>query len=351
MGRIGSNRESIERAKCLWLAGRTFLGLLIFSLALLQISLVGVIRPPPIAGNDHHHQHEVGGRRLQEFVDCTVVKRRESLPRDKSLEHDSNSGITKPCALLFFGLAKQFREVVLPSIRENILQVSDNARCDIYLHNYNITTTINPRTGEFDNVLHPEEVYDLTDNVITDTTEDFLAKRNMKYYADANMKPFRSLGWDRTALENMYKQWHSIERVWDFMQETEQRLGIEYDRVGLFRTDVKYVTPIDIFDGDAVIPEFGFLVNDRMFYGTYENAHIWAKIRFPSVPCYKPRHVSIKMHSEFFMNDLVLKNIPNVEKKDICFYRVRANVAVWEDDCSKEYAFPNHLVELNLTYT
>ena len=134
------------------------------------------------------------------------------------------------------------------------------------------------------------------------------------------------------------------------MQEAEHRRGLEYERVGLFRTDVKYVTPIDIFDGDAVIPNFGFLVNDRMFYGTYENAHVWAKIRFPSVPCYKPRHNSIKMHSEFFMNDFVLRNIPNVSKKDICFHRVRANGAVWEDDCTKKYDFPKHLVELNLTY-
>lgn len=135
------------------------------------------------------------------------------------------------------------------------------------------------------------------------------------------------------------------------MREAEERRGIHYERVGLFRSDVKYVTPIDIFDGDAVIPEFGFLVNDRMFYGTYENAHVWAKIRYPSVPCYQPRHKSIKMHSEFFMNDLVLKNIPNVTKKDICFYRVRANGEVWEDDCTKHYEFPKHLVELNLTYS
>jgi hypothetical protein len=147
----------------------------------------------------------------------------------------------------------------------------------------------------------------------------------------------------------MYKQWHSIERAWKLMQETEKKLNIEYERVGLFRSDVKYDTPIDIFDGDAVIPKFGFLVNDRMFYGLYENANVWANVRYPSVACYQPRHRALGMHSEFFMNDFVLKNIPNVTKKDICFNRVRANGMVLEDDCTKVYEFPRFLIDLDLT--
>jgi hypothetical protein len=94
----------------------------------------------------------------------------------------------------------------------------------------------------------------------------------MSYYANPTMLPTPQLGWSQLSLENMYNQWHSIESVWDLMQDAERRRGIEYSRVGLFRTDVKYVTPIDIFKGgDAVIPDFGFLVNDRMFYGTYNN--------------------------------------------------------------------------------
>ena len=133
------------------------------------------------------------------------------------------------------------------------------------------------------------------------------------------------------------------------MQETEERRVIQYEQVGLFRSDVEYATPIDIFDGDAVIPKFGFVVNDRMFYGTYENAHDWAKSRYPSVPCYVPRHEGIAMHSEYFMKDLVLKNIPNVTKKeDICFYRVRAQ-HVQRDDCIREYWLPQFLIDANVT--
>ena len=135
------------------------------------------------------------------------------------------------------------------------------------------------------------------------------------------------------------------------MQQYEQATGIRYDRVGLFRTDVQYVTPIDIHDGnDAVVPGFGFLVNDRMFYGTYDNAHVWAKIRYASVDCYQPRHPFVQMHSEFFMNDLILPNIPNVTRRDdICFYRVRSNGNVLTDDCTKFYPMPEELLRLNLT--
>jgi hypothetical protein len=142
----------------------------------------------------------------------------------------------------------------------------------------------------------------------------------------------------------MYKQWHSIERVWDLMEENENNLGVEYERVGLFRSDVKYTTPINIFDGDAVIPKFGFIASDRMFYGLRENAKIWSKIRFSGVTCYKPRHAALAMHSEFYMKDFVLAKIPTeVETRDFCFYRVRGNGDVLDDDCTKAYYLPTFM--------
>jgi hypothetical protein len=149
----------------------------------------------------------------------------------------------------------------------------------------------------------------------------------------------------------MYKQWHSIERVWDLMEESEKRLGIEYERVGMFRSDVKYVTPINVFDGDAVAPKFGFVVNDRMFYGLRENTKIWSKLRFPGVSCYTPRHPALRMHSEFYMNDFIFANIPTVvEKRDICFYRVRGNGNILDDDCTKVYPYPQFLWKAGLVH-
>ena len=147
----------------------------------------------------------------------------------------------------------------------------------------------------------------------------------------------------------MYRQWHSIERVWDYMEETEQKLGIQYERVALFRSDVQYASPINIFEGgDAVIPKFGFFINDRMFYGKREYAHIWAKIRFAGMDnrqCYRPRHPLVGMHSEFYLKDFVLSKIPIdvVEDDTICFYRVRGTGEVSYDDCTKKYHFPEFL--------
>ena len=322
---------------------RILLGCSILALSLVQISLLPIWQP---VGSSNQNDN----RQLQTIAGCSVMLPPET--RRLAPRRFADPSEKKPCALLFFGLAKQFRSIVLPSIQKYILGVSENGRCDIFIHNFNVTVSVNPRAGEHYGAIDPLEVYDLAkpENVVLETVEDFLRQRNMKFYAHVNLKPPRSLGWDRTAFENMYKQWHSIEKVWDRMKEEEISRGIEYDRIGLFRTDVQYATPIDIFDGDAVIPNFGFFVNDRMFYGKYEYARTWAKIRFPSVKCYIPRHKNIRMHSEFFMNDLVLKNIPNVTKKDICFYRVRVHGDVWDDDCTKIYRFPDYLLELNLTH-
>jgi len=175
--------------------------------------------------------------------------------------HDVRSGQDRPCALLFFGLAKQFRSIVSPSIQKYILEVSENGRRDIFVHNYNVTESNNPRAGEQNTTIDPTEIYDLTksENIVMETVDELLRQRDMEYYAHSDFQPDERLGWDHTALENMYKQWHSIERVWDRMEEEEVHRGIEYDRVGLFRSDVRYRTPIDIFDGDAVIPRFGFV--------------------------------------------------------------------------------------------
>jgi hypothetical protein len=348
-----NKRAAIRRERCFLLSCRIGFAFLVACLAMAQLSLINEMdwRMPSILAIEGENS---GVRRLHEFVNCSAVSipKRKSNPSAAGVPDENKSSSTKqPCAFLFFGLAKQFRSVVLPSIQEHILQVGENSRCDIYVHNYNISTTVNPMTKEYHNKLDPTEIFALTSNVVWDTEESFKSKRDMSYYAHPNRKPYKTLGWvGKIPLMNMYKQWHSIERVWDMMQEAEQNLNIEYERVGLFRTDVQYMTPIDIFDGDAVIPKFGFLVNDRMFYGKYEHAHVWAKIRYPSVGCYVPRHRSINMHSEFFMNDLILKNLPNVTKKDICFYRARANGAIWDDDCTKKYEFPKHLVDLNLTY-
>eukprot|EP00536_Pseudo-nitzschia_multiseries_P016797 jgi/Psemu1/47829/gm1.47829_g len=137
---------------------------------------------------------------------------------------------------------------------------------------------------------------------------------------------------NRTLL-NILKMWHSIDRVWNLMeneqqhaqQHENQRKRKRYRRVAMLRLDVIYVTPIDVYkipkvpipedyndaylnelrrpsrqkqkekiqknpyfhaweDPDqeyCVLPGFkSFPVNDRYVAGPYEAVEIWARDRF-----------------------------------------------------------------------
>lgn len=78
------------------------------------------------------------------------------------------------------------------------------------------------------------------------------------------------------------------------MEITGCQLGVEYSRVGMFRSDVLYLKPIDIsmlnqgvFDSrnrHVVVPGFArYPANDRMIYGNVEGVKIWATRRFSLV--------------------------------------------------------------------
>lgn len=94
------------------------------------------------------------------------------------------------------------------------------------------------------------------------------------------------------------------------MAKSAATRGIQYTRIGMFRSDALYVTPIDLYqtnadsfdnrNNQAVLAPFGAMpVNDRMFYGPYEAVDIWATRRFSFLENYV--HTCEKgwaMHSE-----------------------------------------------------
>jgi hypothetical protein len=179
---------------------------------------------------------------------------------------------TKKCAILFFGLARMFKEIVLPSINQYILEV--NPSCDVYAHTYDINATTNSRNNEFNQPIHAHEVELISPNLtlVMDTEMDFEAKRNLTYFRQ--FFPVNQ-GWTYpTSMDNMIKQWHSIDRVWHAMDAS----GIAYERVGLFRLDVMYFEPMNVGPelGSAVIPAWGWWggMNDRMFIGDYQYAEV-----------------------------------------------------------------------------
>ena len=233
-------------------------------------------------------------------------------------ETERVGGMGEPsCALLFYGLVKQFAHVVLPSIRENILAY--NPSCDVYAHTYNLTSISSPRNSENDCPVLVEEVYSLTSNVVMDTISDFEHKR-------PNHKSFRKYhppddNWEYpSSIDNLIKAWHSENSVWDLMEAS----GNKYDRVGIFRLDTRFPHPISVNDGRPGVAcshrlAWGGLC-DRAFYGNYDVVKQYASEKFARAHEYAEEHGDL--HSERFVRYLMRGF--NIVAEEICVHRVRA---------------------------
>jgi len=264
-----------------------------------------------------------------------------------TLLYPLSQGSPDRCALLFFGLPKHFRDIVLPSIRKHILSV--NPSCDVFLHGYNISNTNNPRNGEINVHLHTHEVYLMSEatSIVLDNIEMFESRHNVSQYYQYFPQ---NRGWNfPVSMHSMLKQWYSIERVWKQMLLNEHnsstgKLIGHYKRIGFFRSDVLYTNNINVFDGDAVTASFNNLyhyTNDRVFYGIRKYAELWATKRFTYVNHYMQTDFGKKnrLHSESFLYHLMSYWKIPIQFRDICFYRVRATGAISLDDC-KILLFP-----------
>lgn len=378
---------------------------------------------------------------------------------------------TGGCAILLFGLPRSFRQYVLPSLEQSVVRPNARYRCDYYVHYYQQSREAAGRSGrggtiraddilELDDVVrrvhdeyhhhHHSHTTDTTDHnhnshnshTSTDTyipapTVTFVSDTNATFWkqregtlrryqtatnADGNYTffPWKSETYVYpTTLDNIVRQWHSIQAVWDAMEEAAPSFSTstpQYRRVAVLRNDVIYLTPIDIYgvpsslsssvsthvvsdsdsdsdkkspmplplpltvspcddeniDGISVIPKFArFPVNDRLIYGPYDAVKIWASERFERVEAFAQQtvhHPTLKgmtMHSETFMNYGLLSAIHgrpvvdnsgdsnnHVNKKfhhrvlqdpTICFLRVRADGAIWTEDCEsyRSHGDPN----------
>jgi hypothetical protein len=174
-----------------------------------------------------------------------------------------------------------------------------------------------------------------------------------------------------TSTDNMIKQWHSIQGVWDLMESCSPAPTVTngtngpvttpyYKRIGLFRLDVFYPEPISIADSQevAVVPRFMwpgyrpgyFLYNDRMFFGSYNNSRVWATHRFNYAPIYTatwkdgPSFLQ-GINSESFVARMLHHFHVKPEKKDICFWRIRTTGYVTTSDCqARPYQYLSEFV-------
>ncbi|KAJ8598208.1 hypothetical protein CTAYLR_005541 [Chrysophaeum taylorii] len=279
--------------------------------------------------------------------DCCVFGNELRWPKQQQLA-PRTSRRREECALLFFGLPRGFRAAAWPSIAEHIL--APNSKCARFVHTYDQMSITDARSGEAHSPLHPEDVglLDATATVV-EPLDAFYEALTPKPRCWLALMPAKNQGWLSRTMMNQLKQWYSIERVWHLMEA-----HAVYDRVGLFRLDVQYMTDIHVVAGaeDAVVPYMhywpGRQLNDRMFYGTRKSARVWASKRFSSVPKFllqadRTQKKRPGLHSETFMYFLMTAVLAPIRVRlgIICFYRVRANqtgAIVKTTDCDAQSA-------------
>lgn len=274
------------------------------------------------------------------------------------------------CALCFFGLPRSFKTMVLPSIQKNILIPNAKHGCDIFVHYY---YKLEEEAGRFNEggKIDPNEIFLLEPSVANisklstvrftnDTDSQFFATRKTeldRYEKTAGTDgkpayyPWKEDGWKPITQVNLIRQWHSVERSFQLMEDYAQQHNIRYRRVAMLRNDVMYLTPIDIMKLDRtlldskndhfVLPPFAnYPVNDRMIYGPYEAVKVWATKRFELIEerVKNPNAAGKVLHSERFMNESIIPSIEDLGytkhlNPDICFVRTRVNSVTMFNDC------------------
>jgi hypothetical protein len=289
---------------------------------------------------------------------------------------------TARCALCFFGLPRSYQTMVLPSIQKNVLIPNAQHNCDVFVHSfyqqeeaegrYNAGGTIDPTEIKLleiaVNSVWRSSIHASTSSssqspvtkFINDTDQQFFKKRNHELWRYRNVYdkegdllyfPWKKKSWNLSSLDNLVRQWHSIDAAFRLMEQHAQQNNINYTRVAMLRNDVMYLTPIDIMKMDNVtldtenrhfiIPPFAnYPVNDRMIYGPYEAVKVWSTERFELIEerVQDPEAAGTVMHSEIFMNESIFTSIEELGfsrhlNPDICFVRTRANSVALVDDC------------------
>jgi hypothetical protein len=140
-----------------------------------------------------------------------------------------------------------------------------------------VNTTTNKRNNEINQPIYPHDVKLISPNLtlVVDTEECLEITRDLSHFRKY-FPPDPRWSWVYpTSMDNMIKQWHSIERVWQAMPNN----GEQYHRIGLFRLDMLYLEPMVVNAPNAppaLIPSWAWGpggMNDRMFIGEFKQAH------------------------------------------------------------------------------
>jgi hypothetical protein len=290
--------------------------------------------------------------------------------------------------------------LVLPSIIQNILIPNARHNCDVFVHFYQQESEPEGRKNR-GGVVDPTQVYQLQ-QAVTDVQEQYgplskvartVRKPLVVFTYDTNATfweskgalietyqtlkdskgrpiyfPYNAKTYQRSNLDNIVKQWHSIENAFKLMVYTESHSELqnggrlEYTRVGMFRSDAFFAMPLDIalWQGPGLSSsssmttmtdshnqyavQAGFAqmpVNDRLFYGPRRAVEIWATQRFDALEerARLQPEPGYTMHSERFLNYTIFPLIERegytiVSNPDLCCLRVRADDSVMLNDCT-----------------
>merc|ERR1712238_221837 len=185
-----------------------------------------------------------------------------------------------------------------PSMKKNVIGPNAQYGCDYFIHYYKQETEESGRSGQGGKI-HSDDILllsesisqlyntdaaeerlnfkndlgdtssieqslsasgsrftDLTIKYVFDTNATFWNKRQQeihKYRSEKNKDgkykyfPYKepTYVYPKT-LDNIVKQWHSIQAVWELMEISNY--SKRYKRIAMLRNDVMYLTPIDIYE-------------------------------------------------------------------------------------------------------
>jgi hypothetical protein len=346
------------------------------------IGLAGFLLFASIIGGIYHRSGFSSFHQEEYFI----ALQQHSLGRKRPTSvTQSAPSVIGPCAINLYGLPRKFKALVLPSFVKHVIEVNAKYQCDYFVHYYDRREESDYRGADRGRggSIDPEEIKLLTEQVmkaqnrrvtdavrnpvvvdyIKDTEESFferyesLLARIHTERTGANGKPLyiptsEKESFPNATLVNIVKMWHSQQAVWNLMEPVLTGNTRHYSRVAMFRSDVLYVTPIDIYqlpDGSAdydnqfaVIPNFGnFPVNDRMIYGPADAVQIWAAGRFQRLAEHVQRvaNTGDGIHPEKFLYHTIFPAIRDAgvpvlaATERLCFLRVRSDASVRIGDC------------------
>lgn len=242
------------------------------------------------------------------------------------------------CKICFFGLIKQFPNVVYPSIKNHIL--NKNKKCEIYAHTYNLNETTNPRNQEKHELLNYNDIFLLTKNKKNIMIEDI---NNIKTILNASYLGKNGYPWTYNSISviNLIYMWNSIQKCWNIMMKNNNNNNtnisyIIFSRMdSVYKTDIFIENELPIANNTVYVPKWGSWinsVNDRFAFGDLNGMYYWSH-RFKDAIKYviDKGH---QPHSETFLKFLLISHNVHIKfMTNFCFHTIRANGKIGYAQC------------------